>query len=631
MNTFEFVTNSATITDADNVIDVNALNDSDSVSVQARPTTADLSLTNTVNNDTPTIGDNVAFTITVRNDGPDDAPGVAATAMLPSEFSFVSSAPSVGFYDAASGLWTIGALMNGDEVTMTLIAVAQKIGAVRLDAEITAADANDPDSTPDNGIDDEDDFEAVLLDVRPLNIAPTVTLEADTYGPFVAPHTLLIRGTITDPDSPLPDVVGVDLGDGSVREVQVQSDGSFSLEHTYTEVGTFTITARAVDDQGAVGEDTSIVTIAERLFDFGDAPARYPVTRDQSGASHVATGATLGLLRDVEDDGQPSDDGTGDDLNPMDRPDDEDGLVRHLITSACGSALVVNVQGVTRVVHLNAWVDFNADGDWSDAGEQVAVDQRVTENGEQVIAFVTPAGSVTGATYARVRLSSETGLFPTAAAMDGEVEDHLVVITDAAPIVYVDDDYAGLSFGSDPDGAGPAIAFGVDAFSTIQEGIECVQVGGVVQVAEGSYPENVVIPKTLTLDGAGPMTVVSPAGGQGTGVVIGANSVTVSELRVTGAMDGLSAENVDSPKLLRIQSDGHRRNGFLANNIGDELLIEGGNYTRNNRQGIHLSEIKVTLTMRAACFLAADCSSRMWTNSLSTTLPLTVTRSAICW
>ena len=42
--------------------------------------------------------------------------------------------------------------------------------------------------------------------------------------------------------------------------------------------------------------------------------------------------------------------------------------------------------------------------------------------------------------------------------------------------------------GEDADGAGPATEFGVDAFSTIQEGLDFVGSGGIVHVNPGTYP-----------------------------------------------------------------------------------------------------------------------------------------------
>ena len=69
-------------------------------------------------------------------------------------------------------------------------------------------------------------------------------------------------------------------------------------------------------------------------------------------------------------------------------------------------------------------------------------------------------------------------------------------------IVYVDDDWASVPNGDDPDGAGPATAMGFDAFATIGAGVNGVANPGTVIVYPGSYTDNVTTTKTLTLKGA---------------------------------------------------------------------------------------------------------------------------------
>ena len=59
---------------------------------------ADLSLTKTVNEAAPSVGQNVTFTVTLTNSGPSSATGVTITDQLPAGISFVSAAPSQGTY-----------------------------------------------------------------------------------------------------------------------------------------------------------------------------------------------------------------------------------------------------------------------------------------------------------------------------------------------------------------------------------------------------------------------------------------------------------------------------------------------------------------------------------------------------
>ncbi len=77
----------------------------------------------------------------------------------------------------------------------------------------------------------------------------------------------------------------------------------------------------------------------------------------------------------------------------------------------------------------------------------------------------------------------------------------LYVRTDVLRTVYVDDDYTSSTPGWD-----------VTHFNTIQGGINAVGTGGTVYVLPGTYPENLTIPKSLTLSCAsGGGTTVYPA------------------------------------------------------------------------------------------------------------------------
>ncbi len=168
-------------------------------------------------------------------------------------------------------------------------------------------------------------------------------------------------------------------------------------------------------------------------YDFGDAPdPTYPTLLASNGARHELTsGLWLGATVDAEADGQPDAAATGDDLAGV--PDDEDGVVFTSPLAPGGTASVtVSSSGAGL---LDAWVDFNADGDWTDAGEQVFSSQALAA-GANALGFPVPAGSAAGVnTVARFRLSSAGGSAPSGAAVDGEVEDHPVTIQ--APSISV--------------------------------------------------------------------------------------------------------------------------------------------------------------------------------------------------
>lgn len=78
--------------------------------------------------------------------------------------------------------------------------------------------------------------------------------------------------------------------------------------------------------------------------------------------------------------------------------------------------------------YLNAWIDFNRDGDFTDPGEQIAIDLPMTQGLVNPVPFTVPSNFSTGSSFARFRISTETGLGPLGLAADGEVEDYQVTL-----------------------------------------------------------------------------------------------------------------------------------------------------------------------------------------------------------
>ena len=87
---------------------------------------ADVAIGKTVNNASPTVGNNVIFTITASNNGPSDASGLSVNDLLPAGLTFVSAVASTGSYNNVSGVWTIGNLANGASATLTLTATVTR-------------------------------------------------------------------------------------------------------------------------------------------------------------------------------------------------------------------------------------------------------------------------------------------------------------------------------------------------------------------------------------------------------------------------------------------------------------------------------------------------------------------------
>ncbi|WP_211356804.1 DUF7507 domain-containing protein [Phaeodactylibacter luteus] len=174
----------------------------------------DLELDKNINNQFPLVGEVVAFTIDLSNQGPSVATGVAVTDKLPNGYLFTEAQPSQGTYNPSNGRWNVGTLPANGTATLTLYAEVRMTGDYTNLAEVTAANEQDIDSAPGNGVDtdgdgqvqndpgDEDDGDGVIVSperlidlelVKTVNDATPVAGQTVTFeiavaneGPFIA-------------------------------------------------------------------------------------------------------------------------------------------------------------------------------------------------------------------------------------------------------------------------------------------------------------------------------------------------------------------------------------------------------------------------------------------------------------
>ena len=165
--------------------------------------------------------------------------------------------------------------------------------------------------------------------------------------------------------------------------------------------------------------------------DFGDAPEPYPteIRNAGDGAIHGASHWMderfhLGEKVDAEPNGRPHEIARGDDNNNV---NDEDG-VRFTSALRVGETATLEVTASSNEGFLNAWLDFNADGDWDDPGEQIFTNRRLAAGINQLEIVVSADVNLVRRTFARFRYSTETDLGPTGSAQNGEVEDYAVAI-----------------------------------------------------------------------------------------------------------------------------------------------------------------------------------------------------------
>src|SRR5207247_3300072 len=107
---------------------------------------------------------------------------------------------------------------------------------------------------------------------------------------------------------------------------------------------------------------------------------------------------------DFEPDGQPDANATGDDLSGI---GDEDGVV-FTTPLLLGHHAIVAVTAST-AGFIDAWIDFDANGSWSESGEQIFTSSAVTA-GVNLLTFTVPPDAALTNTFARFRFSTAGGL-----------------------------------------------------------------------------------------------------------------------------------------------------------------------------------------------------------------------------
>ncbi|NJM77134.1 MAG: hypothetical protein HC852_16810 [Acaryochloridaceae cyanobacterium RU_4_10] len=170
-------------------------------------------------------------------------------------------------------------------------------------------------------------------------------------------------------------------------------------------------------------------------MDHGDAPNTYSTLLANNGARHTRDGKLfLGAGVTGEANGQPSSSATAD--------ANDDGITfspslgqnySNLIQAGVANTVTVDSSGSG---YLNAWVDYNQDGDFNDSGEQILTNTPVSAGNNSLNFSALPPNTILhGPTFARFRLSSGSisTPSPTDSVSSGEVEDYQVNVGNPIP------------------------------------------------------------------------------------------------------------------------------------------------------------------------------------------------------
>ncbi|UUC43865.1 DUF7507 domain-containing protein [Flavobacterium cerinum] len=212
---------------------------------------ADLAVTKTASNMTPSVGDQITFTITATNNGAGNATGVQVVEQLPTGYTYVSSTTTAGTFNHVAGLWTIGNLTNGQSQTLTVTVTVNATGIYTNNA-IVSGNENDPNptnntatSTPTRAIsvvvaenDSATNINGTTGATNVVNVYTNDTLN----GTAVVPSEVILTTTVPNPNLVLNPNGNIDVIPG-------------------TPAGTYTLTYQICEVLNPTNCDTAVVSV----------------------------------------------------------------------------------------------------------------------------------------------------------------------------------------------------------------------------------------------------------------------------------------------------------------------------------------------------------------------------------
>ncbi|MBQ4822934.1 DUF11 domain-containing protein, partial [Aquimarina sp. MMG016] len=225
-------------------------------------TVSDLVVSKTVDNSTPNEGDTITYTIAVTNDGPSDATVVVVNDLLPAGVTYVSDTPSVGTYDDATGDWVIGTIINGDTISLDIIATvdAGTSGDTINNVITVTLEQDDPDLT-NNDLEEE----ITVRNDADLVISKTVNNSTPNEGETIT-YTITVTNNGAAQATAL--VVNDPLPAGVTYSSDVPSQGSYAPASGNWDIGTLdngdtaTLDILASVDVGTSGDTiNNIITV----------------------------------------------------------------------------------------------------------------------------------------------------------------------------------------------------------------------------------------------------------------------------------------------------------------------------------------------------------------------------------
>lgn len=405
----------------------------------------DLGVTKTVDQSNPTVGDTVEFVIQVDNVGPENTTQVHVEDLLPAGLTFVSATPSQGTYDPVSGIWLIGDLDDGEDVSLILVATVDPgTGGQVITNEAAIVFQNRPDTNTANNVD------SAVLTVQSADVALSKTVDN------ASPEELdAIVFTITVTNNGPSVVTSLEVLDalptGLNFDFATPSQGTYDDTTGLWMVGTLGVGSNATLQLGAIVAVGTGGTTLTNVASWSDADQEDPVS-DNNVATAVVTvvGADLSLTKVV---------------NPQ-APSENDEVIYTITVSNNGPSAVADVDvedplaaGLTFVSYSASQGTYNdLTGLWSlgslGVNESAVLLLTAQVDVGTVNTAITNTATITNASVPDPDLSNNTdsaviqvsglrlfkSVSPTGTVEPGDTLTYTVVLTNVSASVHEDVD-----------------------------------------------------------------------------------------------------------------------------------------------------------------------------------------------
>ncbi|PKF77647.1 LruC domain-containing protein [Vibrio sp. vnigr-6D03] len=210
---------------------------------------------------------------------------------------------------------------------------------------------------------------------------------------------------------------------GKIYRIDLTLDGNGDIDPSGITAVDFASGPTSNQNDGARCANAPIIG-TDSGIDFGDAPDAYSTLLASNGPRHEIDGTTwMGVSTpdgDADAAQSPSSDNTIETA-------DEDG-VGFVTSIEPGLDSVITVYASTSGT-LNAWMDWEGNNQFTDSYDQIITDYSLTA-GLNTIVLSAPITAVAGSSWSRFRFSQQSGLGYFGGSTSGEVEDHIITISD---------------------------------------------------------------------------------------------------------------------------------------------------------------------------------------------------------